>query len=166
MDHWFDLMSPTSFSGLPRALVLSLSLFWVKALFSGTWSALFFKGIGNLNLSYLNTKLQILTINYYVQVFTVSPEVKSICVRFLACLSGLCLLAFNTFGKHEKEGEGCTLDPEDQGWGPVYACSCCCHAQWTPFLCEMRAIVYQVQNGFGLLGSTVADVILLDGESL
>ena len=30
----------------------------------------FFQGIGNLNLSYLNTKLQILTINYYVQVFT------------------------------------------------------------------------------------------------
>ena len=38
----------------------------VKVLFSGTRSALFFQGIG-----YLNTKLQILTINYYVQVFAV-----------------------------------------------------------------------------------------------
>ena len=68
-------------------------------------------------------------------------EEKSLCVRFLACLSGLCLLALNTFGKHENEGEGCTLDPEDQGWGPVYACSRCCHAQWTPFLCVVWAAV-------------------------
>ena len=28
------------------------SLFWVKALFSGTLSALFFQGIGNFNLSF------------------------------------------------------------------------------------------------------------------
>ena len=111
-------------------------MFWVKALFSETWSALFFQGIGNLNLSYLNTNLQLLlTAMYkYLQFF---PEEKSLCVRFLACLSGLCLVALNTFGKHEKEGKGCTLDPEDQGWRPVYACSRCCHAQWMPFLCGM-----------------------------
>ena len=87
-------------------------------------------------------------------------------MRFLACLSGLRLLALNTLGKHEKEGEGCMLDPEDQGWGPVYACSSCCHAQWMPFLCVVWAIVYQVQDGFGLLEITVAGVILLDGKSL
>ena len=94
------------------------------------------------------------------------PEEKSLWVRFLVCLSSLCLLALNTFGKHEKEGGGCTLDPDDQGWGPVYACSRCCHAQWTPFLCVVWAIVYQVKDGFGLLEIAVAGVILLDGESL
>ena len=98
----------------------------------------------------------------YLQVF---PEEKSLCVRFLACLSGLCLLALNTFGKREKEGEGCMLDPVDQDWGPVYTCSCCCHVQWTSFLCVVWAGIYQVQDGFRFLETAVAGVIFLDDES-
>ena len=80
-------------------------------------------------------------------------------MRFLACLSSLHLLALNTFGKREKEGEDCTLDAEDQGWWTVYACSRCCHTQWTSFLCVGGAIVFQVQDGFGLLEIAVTGVL-------
>ena len=78
------------------------------------------------------------------------------------CLSGLCLLALNTFSKREKEGEGCTLDPEDQDWGPLYTCSRCCHAQWTSFLYVVWAVIYQMQDSFGLLEIAVAGFIFLD----
>ena len=81
------------------------------------------------------------------------------------CLSGLCLLALNTFGKREKEGEGCMLDTEDQGWRPLYTCSRCYYAQWMSFLCVVGAVIYQVQDGFGLLEIAVAGVIFLDSES-
>ena len=56
-------------------------------------------------------------------------------------------------------GEGCTLDPEDQAWGPVYTCSRCCHVQWTSFLYVVWAVIYQVQGGFRLLEIAVAAVI-------
>ena len=49
--------------------------------------------------------------------------------------------------------------------GPVYTCSRCCHAQWTPFLYVVWAVIYQVQDGFRLLEIAVAGVIFLDGES-
>ena len=57
------------------------------------------------------------------------------------------------------------LDPEDQGWGPVYTCSCCCHAQWTSFLYVVWAIIYQVQDGFGFPEIAVAGVINIVREA-
>ena len=99
--------------------------------------------------------------NYYVQVFKIFfPEEKSPCVRFLACLSGLCLLALNTFAKCKKEGGRLYVGPRRPGLG-ASRCLLSLLPHWVDAfpLCD-------VANRLPGVGWFPAGVILLDGKSL
>ena len=71
------------------------------------------------------------------------------------------------FWQKQERGERLYVGPRRPGLGAsLRLLSLLCHAQWTPFLYVVWAIVYQLQDGFRLLEIAVAGVILSDGESL
>ena len=75
MDRWFDepnfILQVTSGIVPISPGIVNLTVLGQGLVLWDLMCSFFFQGIGNLNLSFLNIKLHILTINCYVQVFTV-----------------------------------------------------------------------------------------------